>query len=55
VQSHDRPSVRARDRDAVEGLARIILETGAANTEARAFYAGLGFEESEVTLSKAVT
>lgn len=41
----------ARER----GLARILLETGAANTEARAFYARLGFEDSEVTLSKAVT
>jgi len=41
----------ARDR----GLARILLETGAANDAARAFYARLGFEESEVTLSKAVT
>jgi GNAT superfamily N-acetyltransferase len=41
----------ARER----GLARILLDTGAANTEARAFYARLGFEESEVTLSKAVT
>ena len=37
------------------GLARILLETGAANSAARAFYARLGFEESEVTLSKSLT
>jgi GNAT superfamily N-acetyltransferase len=41
----------ARER----GLARILLETGAANGGARAFYARLGFEESEVTLSKSLT
>jgi GNAT superfamily N-acetyltransferase len=40
----------ARER----GLARILLETGAANAGARAFYASIGFEESEVTLSKSV-
>lgn len=41
----------ARDHD----LERILLETGAANGAARAFYARLGFDEAEVTLSKAVT
>jgi GNAT superfamily N-acetyltransferase len=47
--------------DAVEewarsrGLARVSLETGAANAGARRFYAALGYAEDDVRLSKAVT
>lgn len=41
---------RARDR----GHRRITLETGAANTVARAFYDGLGFEMEEVVLTRAL-
>ena len=36
------------------GAARLGLETGAANTAARAFYAALGFEEEDVRLSRAL-
>ena len=41
----------ARERD----LARISLDTGAANASARGFYAALGYEETDVRLSKALT
>jgi GNAT superfamily N-acetyltransferase len=41
----------ARDRD----LSRISLDTGAANLGARSFYAALGYEETDVRLSKALT
>lgn len=41
----------ARERD----LPRVSLDTGAANTGARGFYAKLGYEEADVRLSKAVT
>ena len=41
----------ARDR----GLARISLDTGTANAGARGFYAALGYEETEVRLSKTLT
>ncbi|AWS40337.1 hypothetical protein DKM19_02300 [Streptosporangium sp. 'caverna'] len=40
----------AKDR----GHARITLETGAANTNARRFYAALGYSEEEVRLSRAL-
>ncbi len=40
----------ARER----GLKRVILQTGAANRRARAFYTALGFEEEDITLSCAV-
>jgi ribosomal protein S18 acetylase RimI-like enzyme len=36
------------------GLARITLETGAANDAARAFYAALGYREEDVRLSRAL-
>ena len=42
---------RARDR----GLARVSLDTGTANAGARGFYAALGYEETDVRLSKALT
>jgi GNAT superfamily N-acetyltransferase len=38
----------ARER----GLSRITLETGAANSAARAFYAALGFAEEDVRLTR---
>ena len=44
--------------DAVERWARdqgyrlVVLETGAANTRARSFYAGLGYREESVRLVK---
>lgn len=37
------------------GLARVSLDTGAENSGARSFYAALGYEESDVRLSKSVT
>ena len=37
-----------------QGLARISLDTGAANAPARAFYAGLGYEEEDVKLTKSL-
>lgn len=37
------------------GLARISLDTGAANADALGFYGALGYEEDDVRLSKAVT
>jgi len=37
------------------GLDRVSLDTGAANTAARNFYDALGYEESDVRLSKSVT
>ena len=35
-----------------QGLACVSLDTGAANTRARAFYAALGYEEEDVRLTK---
>jgi GNAT superfamily N-acetyltransferase len=35
-----------------QGLARVSLDTGAANSRARAFYAALGYEEEDVRLTK---
>jgi GNAT superfamily N-acetyltransferase len=37
------------------GIARVSLDTGAANEGARAFYAALGYAETDVRLSKPVT
>lgn len=37
------------------GLANLTLHTGAFNTDARAFYAALGFAEEEVRLTRPVT
>ena len=34
------------------GTPRVTLETGAANERARSFYASLGYEEEEVTLTR---
>ena len=41
----------ARKRD----LSRISLDTGIANAGARAFYAALGYEETDIRLSKTLT
>lgn len=50
-----RALLRAAERWAAErGLARLSLETGAANTAARAFYRALGYQEEDVRLSRAV-
>jgi ribosomal protein S18 acetylase RimI-like enzyme len=37
-----------------QGLAHISLDTGAANTRARAFYRALGYEEEDVKLTKSL-
>jgi GNAT superfamily N-acetyltransferase len=37
---------RQRGRD------RVVVDTGAANRDARDFYAALGFDDEDVTLSK---
>lgn len=39
-----------RDR----GRHRVVVDTGAANTAARQFYAALGFADEDVTLSRAI-
>ena len=39
-------------RDA--GHSRITLETGAANQDARAFYAALGYTDEEVVLTRSL-
>ncbi|MEV4351321.1 GNAT family N-acetyltransferase [Actinoplanes sp. NPDC049596] len=47
--------VRAAEQWARErGLTRLTLETGAANTTARAFYAALGYREEDVRLTKSL-
>ena len=37
-----------------EGLAHISLDTGAANTRARAFYRALGYREEDIKLTKSL-
>lgn len=37
-----------------QGYQRVAVATGAANTAARALYASLGFDDEDVTLSRAV-
>jgi ribosomal protein S18 acetylase RimI-like enzyme len=44
----------AEDWAAGRGLRRLSLETGAANTTARAFYAALGYQEEDVRLSRSI-
>lgn len=52
-QGVGRALMAAAERWALErGLARVTLETGAANTGARAFYGRLGYVEEEVRLTK---
>ena len=36
------------------GRRRVVVDTGAANTPARRFYAALGFEEEDVTISRSL-
>jgi ribosomal protein S18 acetylase RimI-like enzyme len=36
------------------GRARVVVDTGAANAPARRFYAALGFEEEDITVSRAI-
>jgi GNAT superfamily N-acetyltransferase len=36
------------------GRKRIVVDTGAANAPARQFYAALGYEEEDITLSRAI-
>ena len=38
-----------------EGYTRISVSTGAANARARGLYARLGFEDEDITLSRALT
>lgn len=58
AQLHRRAGVAATLMAAAEdwarrrGLASLSLETGAGNAAARAMYAGLGYAEEEVTLTK---
>jgi ribosomal protein S18 acetylase RimI-like enzyme len=44
----------AEDWGRSQGLARISLDTGAANARARAFYRALGYEEEDVKLAKSL-
>jgi GNAT superfamily N-acetyltransferase len=44
----------AEDWSAARGLRLLTLETGAANHEARAFYAALGYEAEDVRLTKKI-
>jgi hypothetical protein len=32
----------------------VVVDTGAANTPARRFYAALGYEEEDITVSRAI-
>jgi hypothetical protein len=43
-----------RDAEADRGLARLTLETVAADTAARGFYGALGYRDEDVRLSKRV-
>ena len=44
----------AADRDAIMALAPRLPETGMANHAARAFYAGIGYQEEDVRLTKRI-
>ena len=44
----------AEDWGRARGRRRVVVDTGAANTPARRFYAALGFEEEDVTVSRAI-
>jgi ribosomal protein S18 acetylase RimI-like enzyme len=47
--------VAAMERARENGSTRIRVSTGAANTRARSLYRALGFEDEDVTLSRALT
>jgi GNAT superfamily N-acetyltransferase len=61
AESMERRGVGARLLHAAEawavarGLERLTLDTGAANTGARAFYAAAGYEEEDVRLTKKIS
>ncbi len=44
----------AEDWGAARGLRYLTLETGMANHAARAFYAGIGYQEEDVRLTKRI-
>ena len=44
----------AEDWGRARGRRRVVVDTGAANAPARRFYAALGFEDEDVTVSRAI-
>jgi GNAT superfamily N-acetyltransferase len=44
----------AEDWGRARGRKRVVVDTGAANVPARRFYAALGFEEEDITISRAI-
>jgi GNAT superfamily N-acetyltransferase len=44
----------AEDWGRARGRTRVVVDTGAANGPARRFYAALGYDEEDVTLSRAI-
>jgi ribosomal protein S18 acetylase RimI-like enzyme len=44
----------AQDWGRARGRKRVVVDTGAANMPARKFYAALGFEEEDITVSRAI-
>jgi GNAT superfamily N-acetyltransferase len=44
----------AEDWGRARGRKRVVVDTGAANVPARRFYAALGFDEEDVTVSRAI-
>ena len=44
----------AEDWARARGRKRVVVDTGAANMPARGFYAALGFEEEDITVSRAI-
>ena len=44
----------AEDWARARGRKRVVVDTGAANMPARRFYAALGFEEEDITVSRAI-
>ena len=44
----------AEDWGRARGRSRVVVDTGAVNTPARRFYSALGFEEEDITISRAI-
>ena len=44
----------AEDWGRARGRKRVVVDNGAANIPARNFYAALGFEEEDITVSRAI-
>ena len=44
----------AEDWGRSRGRRRVVVDTGAANAPARQFYAALGYEEEDITVSRAI-